>query len=38
MNRYTISSSSSAGDLIPVGLAIHEILNHLPVTAMSRDK
>jgi hypothetical protein len=37
MNRYTISSSSSAGDLIPVGLAIHEILNHLPVTAMSRD-
>jgi hypothetical protein len=38
MSRYTISSSSSAGDLIPVGLAIHEILNHLPVTAMSRDK
>lgn len=37
MNRYTISSSSSAGDLVPVGLAIHEILNHLPVTARSRD-
>jgi len=37
MNRYIISSSSTPGDIVPVGLAIHEILNHLPVTARSRD-
>jgi hypothetical protein len=37
MNRYIISSSSTPEDIIPIGLAIHEILNHLPVTARSRD-
>jgi hypothetical protein len=37
MNSYIISSSSKPEDIIPIGLAIHEILNHLPVTARSRD-
>ncbi len=37
MNRYIISSSSTPEDIIPIGLTIHEILNHLPVTARSRD-
>jgi hypothetical protein len=38
MNRSIISASSTPGDIEPVGLALHEILNHLPVTARSRDK
>ncbi len=38
MNRNTLSSNSGPGDIEPVGLAIHEILNHLPITARSRDK
>ncbi len=35
MNGYTISADSDAGDLAGVALAIHEIINHLPVTARS---
>ena len=37
MDRYTISASSVSADMIPVGLALHELLNHLPVTIKSRD-
>ncbi len=37
MHRYIISASSSARDIEPVGLAVHELLNRLPVTARSRD-
>jgi hypothetical protein len=37
MHRYIISASSHARDIEPVGLAVHELLNRLPVTARSRD-
>ena len=37
MDRYIISRGSVSTDMIPVGLALHEILNHLPVTIRSRD-
>ena len=37
MHRYIISASSRARDIEPVGLAVHELLNRLPVTARSRD-
>ena len=37
MNRYIISSGSTADDLEPVGLALHEMLNRLPITARSRE-
>lgn len=35
MNEYIISADSDAGDLAGVALAIHEIINRLPVTARS---
>jgi len=35
MNRYIISVDSGPDDLEPLGMAIHEILNRLPVTARS---
>jgi hypothetical protein len=38
MHRYTLSASAVADDLEPIAIAIHEILNRLPVTAKSRDK
>ncbi|HUU75843.1 MAG TPA: DUF2111 domain-containing protein [Methanoregulaceae archaeon] len=38
MHRYVISSESSAQDVEPVAMALHELLNRLPVTARSRDK
>ena len=38
MYRYIISSSSSADDIEPIGMAVHELLNQLPITARSRDK
>ncbi|MDD1718366.1 MAG: DUF2111 domain-containing protein [Methanoregulaceae archaeon] len=38
MYRYIISSSSSADDIEPIGMAVHELLNRLPITARSRDK
>jgi hypothetical protein len=38
MHSYVISSSSSAEDMEPVGMALHELLNRLPVTARSREK
>ena len=37
MHRYIISASSVARDMEPVGLAVHELFNRLPVTARSRD-
>jgi hypothetical protein len=37
MNRYVISPGSTADDLEPLGLAIHDLLNRLPITARSRD-
>ena len=37
MNRYVISQGSTAEDLEPLGMAVHELLNRLPITARSRD-
>ncbi|MDD1708609.1 MAG: DUF2111 domain-containing protein [Methanoregulaceae archaeon] len=37
MNRYIISSGSTADDLLPVGMALHEMLNRLPITARSKE-
>ncbi len=37
MTRYVISQGSTAGDLEPLGMAVHDLLNRLPVTARSRD-
>ena len=37
MDHYIISVSSSARDLVPVMMCIHELLGRLPVTARSRD-
>jgi len=37
MDRYIISADAPAEDLIPVCLAIHEIVGRLPVTASARD-
>ena len=38
MNRYIISSESTADDLLPVGMALHEMLNRLPITARSKEQ
>lgn len=38
MNRYVISSGSTADDLLPVGMALHEMLNRLPITARSKEQ
>lgn len=38
MHSYVISSSSSAEDMEPVGMALHELLNRLPVTARSKER
>jgi hypothetical protein len=38
MNRYIISSGSTADDLLPVGMALHEMLNRLPITARSKEQ
>ena len=38
MHRYTLSASAVADDLEPIAIAIHELLNRLPVTVKSRDK
>ncbi len=38
MNRFIISSGSTADDLMPVGMALHEMLNRLPITARSKQK
>ena len=37
MNRYIISADSTHEDMAPLGLALHELLNRLPVTARSRN-
>jgi hypothetical protein len=37
MDRYSIYAGSVSADMIPVGFALHELLNHLPVTIKSRD-
>lgn len=38
MHRYTLSAGSEPGDLEPMVLAVHELLNRLPVTARSRER
>ena len=38
MHNYILSASAESGDLEPYALAVHELLNHLPVTVKSRDK
>jgi hypothetical protein len=38
MRSYTISSDSSAADLVPIAMCLHEILNRLPTTARSLYK
>lgn len=38
MKSYTISPDSSASDLIPIAMCLHELLNHLPTTARSRNQ
>lgn len=35
MNRYVISVDSGPEDLEPIGLALHELLNRLPITVRS---
>ncbi len=37
MNDSVISSSSLPRDMVQIGLALHEILNRLPVTVRTRD-
>jgi hypothetical protein len=37
MDQYIISANSKPGDLAPIGLAVHEMLNRLPVTLKSRN-
>jgi hypothetical protein len=38
MDQYIISADAHAEDLIPLCLAVHEIVGRLPVTAASRNK
>lgn len=38
MKRYQISQDASAGDFLPLAMCIHELLNHLPITAKSKNK
>ena len=38
MNRYTLSENADAGDLEPFVLAVHDLVNRLPVTARSKQK
>lgn len=37
MDQYIISASSTTEDLMPMVMAVHLLLNRLPVTARSRD-
>ncbi|MDD1728248.1 MAG: DUF2111 domain-containing protein [Methanospirillum sp.] len=37
MDHYTISADATAEDLIPVCMALHEIVGRLPVTARARN-
>ena len=37
MDQYIVSASSSARDLIPIVVCIHDLLGRLPVTARSRE-
>jgi hypothetical protein len=37
MDQFIISARSGARDFSPILLALHELLNRLPVTARSRD-
>jgi hypothetical protein len=38
MHRYTISVDATAADIAPVAMALHELLNRLPVTARSKNR
>ena len=38
MNRFILSAESGPEDLEPLGLALHELLNRLPITARSLER
>jgi len=38
MDHYTVSAASTARDLAPIMMCMHELLGRLPVTARSREK
>ncbi|MCU0632272.1 MAG: DUF2111 domain-containing protein [Methanolinea sp.] len=38
MNRYILSVDSGPEDLEPLGLALHNLLNRLPITARSLER
>jgi hypothetical protein len=38
MEQYSLSPQATARDLEPVAVAVHELLNRLPVTARSRER
>lgn len=38
MNHYILSEESGPDDLEPLGLALHNLLNRLPITMRSRGK
>jgi hypothetical protein len=37
MNRFVIHAGSMPEDLEPIGMALHDLLNHLPVTLRSKQ-
>jgi len=38
MEEYVVSARSGADDLLPVGMAVHELLSRLPVTMRSLEQ
>jgi hypothetical protein len=38
MHRYALSENAEAGDLEPFVLAVHDLVNRLPVTARSKER
>ncbi len=38
MNRYILAVDSGPEDLEPLGLALHDLLNRLPITVRSRER
>ncbi len=37
MDHFILAPNSSVNDLEPIAMALHELLNRLPITARSRD-
>lgn len=37
MDHFTLAPNSNAHDLEPIAMALHELVNKLPITARSRD-